>query len=95
MCSRLPSIYIKNNEGFIINTESGKLVRDTFVVEVLKKDGTLLLFSTVTDCAATLNISRSVIYDKLVNGNPIESLNILKFRKIRVFNYIKLPYNET
>lgn len=56
-------------------------------------DGSLLLFATITECSANFNISRSVIYDKLVNGSSIESLNILKNTKIRVFNYIKLPYN--
>lgn len=88
----LPPVYIKTNEGRIINIETGDLVRDTFVVEVIKADGTILLFSTVTACALFFNISRSVIYTKLANGDSIESLNISKFNKIRVFNFIELPY---
>ena len=88
----LPPVYIKTNEGRIINIETGDLVRDTFVVEVIKTDGTILLFSTVTECALFFNISRSVIYAKLANGSPMESLNISKFNKIRVFNFIELPY---
>jgi DNA invertase Pin-like site-specific DNA recombinase len=88
----LPPVYIKTNEGRIINIETGDLVRDTFVVEVIKTDGTISLFSTVTECALFFNISRSVIYAKLTNGSPMESLNISKFNKIRVFNFIELPY---
>jgi len=88
----LPSVYIKTNEGRIISIETGDLVRDTFVVEVIKTDGTISLFSTVTECALFFNISRSIIYSKLANGSPMESLNISKFNKIRVFNFIKLPY---
>jgi hypothetical protein len=88
----LPSVYVKTNEGRIINIETGDLVRDTFVVEVIKTDGTISLFSTITECALFFNISRSIIYTKLANGGSMESLNITKFNKIRVFDFIELPY---
>lgn len=84
----LPPVYVKTNDGRIINIETGDLVRDTFVVEVIKIDGTISLFSTVTECALFFNISRSIIYNKLANGGSIESLNITKFKKIRVFDII-------
>lgn len=88
----LPSVYKKTDEGRIINIETGDLVRDTFVVEVIKTDGTISLFSTVSECALFFNISRSIIYIKLANGGSMESLNIFKFNKIRVFDNIELPY---
>jgi hypothetical protein len=83
----LPPVYVKTTDGRIINIETGDLIRDTFVIEVIKMNGTISLFSTVTDCALFFNISRSVIYTKLANGSSMESLSISKFNKIRVFNF--------
>ena len=45
----LPPIFLKNNQGQIINTNTNELVRDNYVLEVIKLNQSLLYFSTISE----------------------------------------------
>jgi hypothetical protein len=81
----LPAVYIKNNEGQIINSITKEIVRDTYVIEVIKLDNSLSIYPSIKDCALAYEISRSTIYLKLKSGEPLIDKGIRKFNKIRVF----------
>ena len=81
----LPALYIKNNEGQIINSLTKEIIRDNYVIEVIKLDNTLFIYPSIKDCALAYGISRSTIYLKLNNGEPFIDKEIKKFNKIRVF----------
>ena len=68
----LPPLFVKNNEGQIINIKTGELIRDTFVVEVLKTNSMVCIYPTISDCASSCDISRTIIYERLVNGKSLK-----------------------
>lgn len=80
-----PAIYIKNNEGQIINSITKEVIRDTYVIEVIKLDNSLSTYPSIKDCALAYEISRSTIYLRLNSGEPLIDKGIRKFNKIRVF----------
>nr|UEV87084.1 hypothetical protein [Grifola frondosa] len=88
----LPSLFIVSNDGQIINIKTGEIIRDTYVVEVIREiDGTISIFPTILDCAEALGVSpkwRATIYTRLASGKPLAEKGISKIRKIRVFNKI-------
>lgn len=84
----LPAVYIKNNEGQIINSITKEIVRDTYVIEVIKLDNSLSIYPSIKDCALAYEISsgRATTIDlKLNSGEPLIDKGIRKFNKIRVF----------
>jgi hypothetical protein len=66
----MPELFILNNEKQIINIKTGKLIRDTYVIEVITQiDNTIsrAIYPTILDCAKKLNITRTIIYNILKN----------------------------
>lgn len=82
----LPPLFVKNNEGQIINIKTGKVIRDTFVVEVLKTNSLVCIYPTISDCASSCDISRTIIYDKLIRGKSVVEKGIINIRQIRVYD---------
>ena len=85
----LPPLFVKNNEGQIINIKTGEVIKDTFVVEILRTNSTVCIYPTISDCASSCDISRTIIYDKLVSGKSLPEKGIRKIRKIRVYDWKK------
>ena len=81
----LPSIFILNSNGQVFNNKTGELVRDTYVIEVINKDNSIKIYHTIVDCANSLGITRTTIYNKISSGEPLMEKGILKIKKIRVF----------
>lgn len=78
-------LYVKNNEGQIINNETKEIIRDTYVIEVIKTDKTISIYPTVTNCALAFGITRQTIYDKIISGKSLNNKAISKINKVRVF----------
>ena len=74
----LPPIVVKDQEGVIINAETHKIIRDTYVIEVTKSDGTVLIYPSILECSLDLKVSRSVIYDRIAKEKPLISNGIIK-----------------
>ena len=90
-----------NSEGQIINIQTGKVVRDTYVVEVVilsnSTDQVVVsadninrttIYSTISDCSKSLGVSRSIITQRLNRGISLFGTTKVTIRKIRVFNKI-------
>ena len=82
----LPPLHYYTNEGQVINSITGKVIRDTSVIEVLHDDNSTSIFSTIVDCSKSLLISRSIIYDRLKSGKDLLSAKgIKKIKRVRIF----------
>ena len=82
----LPPLHYYTNEGQVINSIRGKVIRDTSVIEVLHDDNSTSIFSTIVDCSKSLLISRSIIYDRLKSGKDLLSAKgIKKIKRVRIF----------
>ena len=82
----LPPLHYYINEGQVINSITGKVIRDTSVIEVLHDDNSTSIFSTIVDCSKSLLISRSIIYDRLKSGKDLLSAKgIKKIKRVRIF----------
>ena len=84
-----PSLIISNDEGEKLNIQTGKLVRENYVVEVEKTDRTYSIYSSIIDCAKALGVSRSTISKIIKTGDSLESKKIVKISKIPVFRKSK------
>jgi hypothetical protein len=82
----LPSLYVKNNNGQIININTNSIVRDIYIIEVVKSNNNRIFFPTISDCSKELSINKDKIYRLISNGKSLDDLSILKINKIRVFN---------
>ena len=47
----LPPLFILNDSGQIINSKTSDIVRDVFVIELIKTDNTVEIYPTITDTA--------------------------------------------
>lgn len=84
----LPPIYLSNKHGQIINIKTSEVVRDNYVLEVIKMDQSVVYFSTIYEAAISLNISRPTIYESLENGKDLSKKGLIKLRKVRVYQKI-------
>lgn len=66
----LPSVYNFTEDGQVINSLNGSLVRTPYVVEVISIDGSKYIFPDTVTCAKALNISRDTLKKRLNNFTP-------------------------
>ena len=82
----LPPLYVSNNENQIISILTGKIVRDTYVIEIENTQNEKTIYPTISYCAKAINVSNSIVSNRIETGNTLLEKNIFKIRKIRVFN---------
>jgi LAGLIDADG endonuclease len=81
----LPPLFCVNDEGQIIKNKTGVVIRDVFVIEVIKKDNSVDIYPTLSECAIALGISRTIINSLISNGHSLPNKNISKIKKVRVY----------
>jgi len=81
----LPPLFILNDSGQIINYKTGDIVRDVFVIELIKTDNTVEIYPTITDTAISYKVSRNTISSLISNGRSLIDKEISKINKIRVY----------
>lgn len=94
---RQPAIHISNSEGERINVNTGKVIREVFVIEVEKTisspNGSLekeyTIYNSILDCSNSLGVSRPIIYTKIKNGTGLAGTNIDRIRKVPVFRKVE------
>lgn len=80
-----PPIFVDNNEGERININTGKKIKDVYVIEVENTEKVFTIYPTILDCAKALGFSRFVVSTTIKTGNILVGTNIVKIRKIPVF----------
>jgi len=55
-------------------------------MEILRTNSTVCIYPTISDYASSCDISRIIIYDKLVSGKSLPEKGIRKIIKIRVYD---------
>lgn len=81
----LTPLFGLNDEGQIINLKTGIIIRDVFVIKVIKQDKSIEIYSTISECAALLGISRNTISSIISSGQSLTKKNILKIKKVRIY----------
>lgn len=81
----MPPLFCVNDEGQIIKNKTGVVIRDVFVIEVIKKDNSVDIYPTLSECAIALGISRTIINSLISNGHSLPNKNISKIKKVRVY----------
>jgi len=82
----LDPLFGLNDIGQIINYKTGKIIRDIYVVEVIKKDNSIHIYPTILNSAIELGISRNTVTLLISNGKSLLNKDIRKINKIRVYN---------
>ena len=82
----LPPLYILNNDKQIISTQTGKIVRDVYVIEVENTKNTKTIYPSISHCAKAIGVSRPTLLNRIETGNPLLQKDLIKIRKVRVFN---------
>jgi hypothetical protein len=80
----LPPLVRFDNEGRVWDLNSGKSLRENFIIKVIHADNRIEYFSTTTECAKNFNISRTTILKGLDEGKPLKASNS-KLQRIRVY----------
>ena len=81
----LTPLFGLNDEGQIINLKTGIIIRDVFVIKVIKQDKSIEIYSTISECAALLGISRNTISSIISSGQSLSKKNIFKIKKVRIY----------
>jgi len=81
----LPPLFILNDSGQIINSKTSDIVRDVFVIELIKTDNTVEIYPTITDTSISFKVSINTISSLISNGTFLTDKGISKINKIRVY----------
>lgn len=80
----LPPLVQIDDEGRV--RETGKVIREIYIVEVVDTDGKIEYFHSVVESAKSLNVPRTRLSNRLDDGKPLSSAgNDCKLRRIRVY----------
>lgn len=71
----LPPIFIENNDGEIINVETKKVIREIYIIKVIKLDNSVNFYTSITDCAKELGINRFKVKRLITTGDPLNNLS--------------------
>lgn len=82
----LPPLYISNNEKQIISIQTGKIVRDIYVIEVENTQNIKTIYPSISHCAQAIGVSRPTLLNRIETGDPLLQKDLIKIRKVRVFN---------
>ena len=63
-----------------------KIVRDVYVIEVENTKNTKTIYPSISHCAKAIGVSRPTLLNRIETGNPLLQKDLIKIRKVRVFN---------
>jgi hypothetical protein len=81
----LPSMLNYTKEGLVIETGSGKVYREIYIVEEINKNNETILHPSVSSCAQSLNVARSSVITSLNKSKPLIKTGTKSLKRIRVY----------